>query len=203
MRLAQRDTARLPVLEARLLTANAERRAAALARHRGVMRSLFPRLQRAIEAAAAVQVEVILARNVAIAELGEGLVSQQLPPLVFLGFLLPDLVQIWVREQRQAWSAEPRQPPAAPRPQPAKPAPTKAAPKTPIAAPPTPRPARPPRRDPPPQDPGQVVITMLRDGVELGDGTQSVVGDHCTMMVDQARLLVLRGAADYAQQGSG
>ena len=93
-------------------------------------------------------------------------------------------------------------PPAAAPPR-AVPAPAKAAaPKPPIAAPPPPRPARPPRRDPPPQDPDQVAITMLRAGVELGDGTQSVVGDHCTMMVDQARLLILRGAADYAQQGS-
>jgi hypothetical protein len=38
---------------------------------------------------------------------------------------------------------------------------------------------------------------MLRNGVDLGDGTQSVVGDELTMMTQGARQLVLSGAADY------
>lgn len=195
LRLAQRDTARLPVLEARLLAAKAEQLAAALARHRGIMRALFPRLQRAIEAAAAVQVEVISARNAAIAELGEGLVSQQLPPLVFLGFILPDLVALWSAEQARIWSAEPPRPPAAPRPQPEKPAPVKAI----SVAPAAPPPRRPLRQDPPPGE-GECAIVFTRGGVELPDGAQAMVGDRLNVRVDEARTDLLRGAADYASK---
>ena len=182
------------MLEARLLAAKAERLAAALARHRGVMRALFPRLQRAIEAAAAVQVEAILARNAAIAELGEGLVSQQLPPLVYLGFLLPDLVALWSAEQARIWSAEPPRPQSAPLPQPAKPAPVKAI----SVAPPATAARRPLRQDPAPGE-GECAIVFIRGGVELPDGERAMVGDRCNVSVDAARTYVMRGCADYPQ----
>ena len=194
-RVAERGEEQIPQLEAQLVAANAEKQREGLARHRAAIAAFVPELVAAVERAAAVQLGAIKLREAAVAEPGEGVVAANIPHLAFAGILLPDLCLMWRRDVERMFAP----PPAAP-PRPV-PAPAKAsALKPPIAAPPTPRPARPPRRDPPPQDPDQVAITMLRGGVELGDGTQSVVGDHCTMMVDQARLLILRGAADYAQK---
>jgi NADH:ubiquinone oxidoreductase subunit 6 (subunit J) len=45
-------------------------------------------LRSAIESAAKVQVEAIEARNRAIAQLGESVVAQYLPPIAFLGLLI-------------------------------------------------------------------------------------------------------------------
>lgn len=81
----------------------------------------------------------------------------------------------------------------------AAPAPAKAsAPKPPIAAPPA---LRPLRQDPPPPE-GQAALIFLRAGVDLGDGSQSIVGDQCNLGIDQARALVLRGCADYAPKAT-
>ena len=191
LRVAERGEQQIPQLEAQLVAANAEKQREGLTRHRAAIAAFVPELVAAVERAAQVQVQAIKLREVAIAELGEGVVAGNIPHLAFAGILLPDLCKMWRQDVERMFA-----PPAAAPPRPV-PAPAKAAPK-PIVAPPPPRPARPPRRDPPPQDSDQVAITMLRAGVELGDGTQSVVGDHCTMMIDQARLLILRGAADYA-----
>ncbi len=193
-RVAERGEKQIPQLEAQLVAAKAEQQRQGLARHRAAIAAFVPELVAAVERVAAVQVEAIKLREAANAELGEGVVAANIPHLAYAGILLPDLCAMWRQDLERMFA-----PPAAAPPRPV-PAPVKAAPNPPIAAPPRPRPARPPRRDPPPQDPNQVAVTMLRGGVELGDGTQSVVGDHCTMMVDQARLLVLRGAADYAQK---
>src|SRR5215470_1305727 len=89
--LAERDKARIIELEPRLAAAQAEAQRQALAKHRQIMAGLYPRLRAAIDAAAAVQMDAIRARDAAIAQLGEGIVQQHLPPLAYLGFLLPDL----------------------------------------------------------------------------------------------------------------
>lgn len=177
VRVADRGEKLIPPLEAQLVAAKAEKQREGLARHHAAIAAFVPTLVKAVEAAAAAQVRAIELRQQAERELGEGAVAAHIPHLAFAGLLLPDLVAMWRSEVERMFA-----PPA--------------------AAPP--RPARAPRRDPPPEHPDQVSIHFLRAGVELGDGTQSVVGDHCTMMVDQARLLVLRGCADYVpvQQGA-
>lgn len=198
LRLIERDTARIPVLESRRLAAKAEMQRQGLARHRAAIAAFVATLVKAVEAAAAAQVQAIRLRDAAIAELGEGVVAANIPHLAFAGLLLPDLVAMWRHEVERMFA-----PPAAAPPRPvAVPAPAKAAAPKSIAAPPAPRPTRAPRRDPPPEHPDQVAIRMLRNGVDLGDGTQSVIGDECTMMADDGRLLVLRGAADYLPKGT-
>jgi hypothetical protein len=197
VRVADRGEQLIPLLEAQLVAAEAEKQRQGLARHRAAIAAFVPTLVKAVEAAAAAQVQAIALRQQAERELGEGVVAANIPHLAFAGLLLPDLVQMWRSEVERMFA-----PPAAAPPRPVA-VPAKAsAPKRTIAAPPAPRPARPPRRDPPPEHPDQVAIRMLRNGVELGDGTQSVIGDECTMMADAGRLLVLRGAADYLPKGT-
>lgn len=180
LRVIERDTARVPELEAQLVAAKAERRRQGLARHHAMIAAFVPRLVAAVEAAAAVQVEAIKLREAAVAELGENVVAGNIPHLAFNGLLLPDLVAMWRSGVERLFV-----PPAAapPRPFVVPPAKNSAA-KRPIAAPPAPRPARALRRDPPPVHPDQVSIDLLRAGIDLGDGTQSVVGDRLTMMSD-------------------
>jgi hypothetical protein len=194
-RVAKRAELRIPELEAQRATAKAENQRHGLARHRAAIAGFAPTLDAAISAAAEAQVQAIKLREAAVAELGESVVAGNIPHLAYNGLLLPDLVALWRAEVQRMFS-----PPAAAAPRAVAPAarPKAAAPK-PVVAPPAPRPTRAPRRDPAPEDPSQVAIVMLRNGVELGDGTQSVIGDECTIMADQGRLLVLRGCADYAQ----
>jgi hypothetical protein len=104
LRLAERDQARIAELEEQLVVAKGEAQRQALAKHRAVMAGLFPRLRAAIDAAGRVQMEAITARNAAIAQLGEGVVAQYLPPVAFLGLLIPDLIQLWASEQERLWA---------------------------------------------------------------------------------------------------
>lgn len=186
-------------LEAELAAAKAAEQAAALARHKKILIELWPRLRRAVIAAGQIQAEAILARQAATAELGEHQATLQLPVIGYSGLLIDPYIGLWASENDRVFAALERKPkpaPPAPVPAPAKAAP----PKHPIAAPPAPRPLRPLRRDPPPAD-GQVSVTMLRAGVELGDDRgPSVVGDEISISTEQGRLLVLRGCADYVQQ---
>jgi hypothetical protein len=192
LRCVERDTARVPEFEARVVSATAEKRRHGLARHRAAIAAFVPKLVAAVEAAAQQQVAAVKLREAAVAELGESIVAGNIPHLAFNGILLPDLVAIWRHEVERMFN-----PPAAAAPRPVAVRAPKAAGAKPVIAPPAPRPTRAPRRDAPPEDPSQVQIHMLRNGVDLGDGTQSVVGDELTMMADQGRLLVLRGCADY------
>jgi len=114
--------------------------------------------------------------------------------------LLPDLVQLWVDEQERFWAAPPPQVVAAVPPAPA--------PKRQGAQRielvglrlPAPRPARVPRCDAAPGD-GETAIVFIRSGVELPDGTLAAIGDRLNLPSDQARPLVLQGAADYVLKG--
>lgn len=202
LRLAERDRARVLELETRLAAAQAEAQRQALARHRQIMQGLFPRLRAAVAAAAQVQMEAINARNAAIAQLGEGIVSQHLPPVAFLGLLLPDLINLWSAEQEKLWA-----PPAAkPQPAPSKPpaAPAKAAVN---GHAPAPQPAQRPkparraaRQDPAPRD-GEIRVVFMKSGAELPDGTMALAGDEINIRSSEdARILVLRGVADYASR---
>lgn len=191
----------LPKLELRRSALRQLEQAAALTRHKGILCAIYPRLKAAITEAGRVQQEAMDARTAAIAELGEGLVQRELPAVAFAGFITPDLIRLWESQNDRVVEASQRKPrPAPPAPPPAKP---KAAAPKPVITPPAPKRTRPPRRDPPPEDPDQVAIVMLRNGVELADGSQSVTGDTLTMLADQARQLVLQGAADYLQKEAG
>jgi hypothetical protein len=192
LRLIERDTARLPELEARVVAAKAENQRQGLARHRAAIAAVVPKLINAVEAAAAVQVEAIQLREKAIAELGEGVVAADIPHLAFNGILLPDLVAMWRHEIERMFA-----PPvaAAPRPVTA-PAPTKASAPKPIAAPPAPRERRAPRQDPAPGE-GEAALVFIRPGTELPSGERAIPGDRVNLPIDQARLLVMRGVADY------
>src|SRR5437773_2309876 len=90
----ERAEALLPQLQLEAEAAVAERRREALARHKATIAKIYPRLRKAIDAAAAVQSEAIAARQAAIAELGEGVVAANISALAFVGLLLPDLVEI-------------------------------------------------------------------------------------------------------------
>jgi hypothetical protein len=199
-RVAKRDEQQIPQLEARVTAAKAEKQRHGVARHRAAIAAFVPELVAAVEAAAAMQVQAIQLREAAIAELGEGAVQREIPVVGFLGLLLPDLVRDWSRSLQRMFAPAAA---ATPRPVASRPSPKAAAAK-PVISPPPPRPARPPRRDPPPEHPDQVVVTMLRANVQLGDGSLSVVGDELTLMRDDARQLLLSGAADYVKEaGNG
>jgi hypothetical protein len=196
LRLAQRDQARIPHLEASLASARAVAQAELLARHRKILAAIYPRLRAALDLAAKIQVEAIVARNKAIAQLSEGLVAQHLAPVAYLGFLLPDLIQLWADDQDRIWA--PKAP--APKPPAAQPKTTATA-KANAAAQPDPappRPLRPLRHDPPPPE-GQASVIFLRPGIDFADGQQSLIGDTVNVPADVARALVQRGAADYVQ----
>ena len=170
LRLIERDTARIPELETRVVAAKAEKQREGLARHRAAIAGFVPQLVAAVEAAAKVQVEAIRLREAAVAELGENVVAAAIPHLAFNGILLPDLVAMWRHEVERMFA-----PPTAAPPRPvAAPAPAKAsAPKPPIAAPPVPPPVRPLRQDAAPGE-GQAAVVFLRPGAELPDGTGPV-----------------------------
>ena len=107
--------ATLPALELRLATLRAEAQAAALLRHKAAIAGFAPKLIKAVEAAAEIQVEAIKLRGAAIAELGEQAVARDIPHLAFNGILLPDLVGLWRREVERMFAppAATRRPPAA------------------------------------------------------------------------------------------
>jgi hypothetical protein len=190
-RVAKRSQLQIPELEAQVTAAKADKQRHGLARHKAAIAAFVPELIAAVEAAVAVQVQAINLRQAAVAELGENIVAGNIPHIAFAGILMPDICAAWSRDLQRMFNPPPPAPATAPAARP------KVAAAKPVVTPSAPRPPRAPRRDPPPEDPGQVTIRMLRPGIDLGDGSQSVTGDELTMMHDQARLLVLRGCADY------
>jgi hypothetical protein len=88
----QITVAMLPALEQRITSARATKQRAALLKHQAAARALYPKLRQAVEAAGRVQTECIAARNAAIAELGESVVSVHIPIVAFRGLLLEDLI---------------------------------------------------------------------------------------------------------------
>jgi hypothetical protein len=189
--------ATLPGLEKELAAVRVVNAAAALARHRSNMQALFPKLKKALEAAARLQQEAIAIRDAAAAELGNAAVEVNLPRLVYLGFLLDPLIQIWVAEQSKLWSPKAAPAPVA-LPAPAKPVAVLPPKSNAIAGPPAPTarpiPRRRPLRDDEPAD-GETLVQVLRAGVELPDGTQAYVGDRLALAATEANILILRGAA--------
>ena len=169
----------------------------------------YPKLRASIEAAGRVQTECIAARNAAIAELGESICSVHIPIVAFRGLLLEDLIQLWVNEQDRVH--------AAPAPAPAvaavvqsriAPIPTRPVgatdrrvvekPVAPVVAPVTPtKPKRQPRRDKIAVN--SKLVVLLRSGIELPGGEQSVAGDVIgTLTMEQADALLRAGAAELA-----
>jgi hypothetical protein len=192
--------AALPELELRLAAARAADQAAALARHKGILLDLYPKLKRAIFAAVDLQHEAIAAREAACKELGEATVFRNLPTIAFAGFLLKDLVAIWQAENDRVFADLARKPTPAAIPAPVRAAlPPPAKPKTPVAEPkqPAARPPRVVRHDAFPTDGQQALVVFMRSGVELPDSTTARIGDEVALPVEQARALVLRGACDY------
>ena len=61
-------------------------------------------------------------------------------------------------------------------------------------------PRREPRQDPAPRD-GEIRVVFIKSGAELPDGTTALAGDEINIRSSEdARILVLRGAADYASR---
>jgi hypothetical protein len=194
-RVAARAEARIPELEQRRAAAVAERQRDRLKHHYAAIAGYAPTLIAAVRDAATAQAEAISLREAAVRELGEGIVAANIPHLAFRGLLLPDLVSSWIDLVERIFNPPT---PSTPRPVAVPPRAKASLAKPPIGAALAP-PARPPRVDPAPEHPDQCSVVLLRANVELGDGTLSVVGDRCTMMADQARDLVVRGAAEYCQ----
>ena len=209
----------IPELESRLAEARGARQHEAVNRHRNIARQLFPRMKKVLLEAADLQAQLLKTRDAAAAELGERLVEQHIPRLVYMGLIFHDLIAIWANEVSRCIEGPAPQPAAlpasAPKPKPAdKPMPlinidltVKA---TAEAHPPPPEPAAepaPPRRpakrpllsaDPPGE--GERQIELLRNGVELElpeGALQSLAGDRVNLASEKARQLVLNGAADY------
>src|SRR5437763_6254131 len=208
----------IPELESRLAEARGARQHEAVDRHRNIARQLFPRMKKVLLEAADLQAQLLKSRDAAAAELGERLVEQHIPRLVYMGLIFHDLIAIWANEVSRGLEGPAPQPAAlpasAPKPKPAdKPMPlinidltVKA---TAEAHPPHPEPAEPapPRRpakrpllsaDPPGE--GERQIELLRNGVELEvpEGTlQSLAGDRVNLPAFKARALVLAGAAEF------
>ena len=99
----------LPELGRQLSVLKAQRQAAAAVRHHKAAERVFRKLRVAIDAAAAVQLEAIAARNAAIADLGEG-GAARIPAVAYMGFLLPDLVAVWATDLERAFSGPPPKP---------------------------------------------------------------------------------------------
>jgi hypothetical protein len=88
----------IPQLELQLGAARAAQQAQALARHKNALLELYPRLKKAIVTAVALQKEAMALRDSACRELGEAVVSRNLPALGYAGFLRNELYEIWQRE---------------------------------------------------------------------------------------------------------
>jgi hypothetical protein len=117
--VTEHAAAELPEFERRLAAARAADQAAALAKHRGILIGLYPRLKAAILATVEAQAEAFAARDTAIKEIGEAMVARNLPVVAFAGFLMPDLVAIWQSENDSVFSDLARRPKAAAIPAPA------------------------------------------------------------------------------------
>jgi hypothetical protein len=183
----------LPELEARLAAARAIDQAAALKRHRAIIGAFFPRLRAALIEAGRIQAEAIKARQTAAAEVGEHAVALNIPFLGYRGLVDDSLISAWCAEQERVWSQ-----PAPSRPRPVRaalPAPTKSKPPVAVAKEPATRPKRVVRHDFPTE--GQALVVFLRGGVDLEDGSVAAIGDQIALPAEQARQLVLRGAADF------
>jgi hypothetical protein len=196
--ICEHAAALLPDLEQRLAAVRVADQAAAIARHKGRLLELYPRLKAAILAAVDAQELVIAARREAVQELGEGPVSIHLPQIVFQGFLARDLVvDIWQRENDRLIADLARKPQrVVPPPAVVAPVKPKMITATPAVAAPAPRPPRARREAELPAD-GYAQIIFLRSGVDLGDGELSITGDKVNLPAAAARALVQSGAADY------
>ena len=188
------------MIEQKLAAARAAKQRSGITKHYGIMRALYPKLRAAIEAAAAVQGEIVAARQAAVGDLGEHLADLHIPKCAYLGFILPDLVALWTAEQERVWASKPAsvtvQPPAPVKPPAAKPRPVISSPAT-----PAPRAARQPIRDSAPAEgDDQKLLQILRSGVELDDGRQCAVGDVVRLRSDKAVLLLRSGAAEEIRE---
>jgi hypothetical protein len=194
-RVVMRCRVLIPELEQQLAAAKAEKQREGLSRHYAAIKAFVPKLIAAVEAAAQVQVQAILLRNAAVAELSETLVQANIPHVAFLGVLLPDLVSIWSAELRRSF-----EPPSAKR--------SSAAPTAPAAAkanghakpapPPAATPRRAPRADPQPQTEDQRCVLFVRGNVDLEDGSGgTIIGDQRTLPADIAHRQVLLGNAEF------
>jgi hypothetical protein len=192
-RVLARCAAVRPELEQRLAAAKAEKQREGLARHHAAIKAFLPTFIASVEGAAQAQVQAILLRNAAVAELSESLVQANIPSVAFLGLLVPDLVEIWATELRRSF-----EPPSA------KPAPvarTAANGHATPALPPTPTPKRALRADPPPQTEDHRSVVFVRPYVDLEDGTGAVlIGDQRTLPADVAHRQVLLGNGEFARE---
>jgi hypothetical protein len=161
---------------------------------------VYGQLRAALVEAGRVQALALRFREDAIKEVGEALVQMHLPAVAFMGPLTPELLQLYFDQMDRVFAPRPKPKPAAiPAPAPVRaalPAP-RPKPKPAIAAP-APRAPRVVRHDSFPIDgQGQALVTFLRGGVEIGDGTTAAIGDHVSLPVEQARALALRRVVDY------
>jgi hypothetical protein len=201
--ICEHVSAAIPELELQLAAVRAATQARSLAKYKGSLIDLYPKLKKAILAAVSVQHEAMALREAACRELGEALVMKNLPTIAYAGFLLPDLVSIWTAENDRVFADLARQPKPAALPVPVRaalPAPAKP-PQVISSSPPAPRVARQPYRDTAPGE-GETLLQILRSGLELDDGRQCAVGDVVRVSTDKAGLLLRSGAAEAVKESA-
>jgi hypothetical protein len=190
----------LPGLEARLAQAMADRRQAALARHRAIGAQVYAQLRAALVEAGQAQALALRAREDAIQEVGEGLVQMHLPAVAFMGLLTPEFLQLYFDQMDRVFAPRPKPKPVAVAPKALPKPPTK--PREVISSSPSaPRVARQPYRDTAPGE-GETLLQILRSGLELDDGRQCAVGDVVRVSTDKAGLLLRSGAAEPVKESA-
>jgi hypothetical protein len=171
----------------------ADRRRAALARHRAIGAQVYRQLRTALVEASKAQALALRAREDAVNEVGEALVQMHLPVVAFMGLLTPDLLQLYFDQMDRVFAPQPKPKPVAVAPK----ALPKPAPKPRQVISSSPAAKRAVRHDAFPIDDQQALVVFVRSGAELPDGTTAAIGDQVCLLAEQARQLILRGAADY------
>jgi hypothetical protein len=187
-------------LEPRLKFASSKRQRENIEKHQAIQRKSWPAFRAALSEAVKQQTKCIRERDDAVAEIGDAAASIFLQFLTYRGFLFEEFATLHFAAVDAAVAAPAAMPApvAAVKPVPAMPAKPAVAPKPAQAAvePASPvQPRRTPRRDK--VAPNGRLVTLMRSGVELPDGTQGVVGDVVAMLATDAERLVMSGAADY------
>lgn len=176
--------------------------------HRDAGRAAFMEVQHAIREALAANDRAKAAYEAAERELGGQAQTHGVVPVAFGAPLNAEAVDWWAQSNASvlfAAAAVDRKPaPSAPLPAPkveSDPAHQAAVCPPPVLAPLKPSAREPMRIDGPVPD-GRTGIVFLRAGVELGDGIVSAIGDKIALPTEQARKLVMSGAADMVSEVS-
>jgi hypothetical protein len=192
--LANKAATQLPPAEARLAAAKAKAQKEAIARHQAERRRLWARFKPALLELARLQAEGVAADQAACAELGEHVARAHLPPVVYGGFLYPDLVATYVAHNDAIFAAPAPKAPPQPQVKPATPratvAPKQAPPRRDVMT-------APPRPDDPPPGPNEVQVRVVIAGYPDATGGHSQRGRLINLAPDAAEIAVKNGKVEF------